>query len=309
MATLKRRKAKKTYTPRDHYQEITDRVIAALEQGQIPWQRPVAGINVPAYNYVSGNSYRGINFLMLNFLSTRTQRAYLSFKQAKALGGKIRKGCKAEKVYFFKVLYRDADGNKISEIKAQELKDRGVKVLSNPFLRSTPVFNVDDVEGVDFDLPTVETFEHDPIEAAENFVDAIENGPAIETEKGDANYYLPSTDKVVMFARERYVSPEAYYHTLFHELTHSTGHADRLNREGITGEIKPGSAVYAREELTAEMGAAFLCAKTGVDPSIENTAAYVGNWLQALKNDKMLVYKAAAQAQQAVDLLSGERRK
>ena len=150
------------------------------------------------------------------------------------------------------------------------------------------------------------TFEHSPIEAAEQFVAEIENGPLIEeVNSEEANYYRPSTDTIAMYPRNRYVSQEDYYSTLFHELTHATGHADRLNRPGITGNITRGSEEHAREELTAEMGAAFLCALTGVDPNFENSAAYIGHWLERLKNDKMLVYKAAAQAQKAVDLLSG----
>lgn len=307
MNTTTRRKAKTT--PRDPYQEITDRVIAALENGLIPWQRPVAGINTPAYNYVSGKAYRGLNFLMLNFMSPHTQRAYLSFNQAKALGGKIRKGSKSQKVYFFKMLYRDAHGEQLTEIRARELMDRGVKVDGTPFLRFTPVFSVEDVEGVDFDLPQVQTFKHDPIQAAEILVAAINQGPEIETQAGNANYYLPTSDKIVMYPRERYRSREAYYGTLFHELTHATGHTDRLNREGIAQVDTSDRIKYAREELIAEMGAAFLCARTGIDPGIDNTAAYVGGWLKALENDKMLVYRAAAEAQKAVDWLTGEQRK
>ena len=299
------RKAKKS-TPRNHYQEITDKVIAAIEGGVIPWQKPTStkGQGL-AYNYVSGKHYRGINYFLLNFLRPHFQGAYLTFKQAKNLGGKIRKGSKSERVYFFKLFYRDADGNPLSEIKAQQLKDRGIKVQAIPFLRCTPVFNVEDVEGVDFDLPTEpETFAHDPVQKAEKFLKGIANGPTITTASGRADYYQLRTDKIVMYPRERYVSQEAYYQTLFHELTHATGHPDRLNREGINEPTNMGSPTYAQEELTAEMGGAFLCAMTGVKVEVENTAAYVANWLTALQNDNKLVYKAAAQAQKAVDFLS-----
>ena len=306
MPTTISRKARKT-TPVDRYQEITNKVIAALEKGLIPWQSPVgAGKRSFAYNYVSGKQYRGINFFLLNFMRPHLQGAYLTFKQAQALGGKVRKGAKSERVYFFKMYYRDANGKGLSEQRAEQLRDQGVKVDCTPFLKSFPVFNVEDVEGVDFDLPEVETFEHSPIQEAEKFVASIEGGPSIETRTGSANYYTPATDTIIMYPVDRYRTPEDYYSTLFHELTHSTGHADRLSREGITDEIQMGSPKYAREELTAEMGAAFLCAVTGVDPQIENSAAYIGNWLQRLKNDKMLVYKAAAEAQKAVDYLTGK---
>ena len=306
MANVKGRKATKS-APVDRYQQITDKVIAALESGLVPWQSPVGKGKQLAYNYVSGNAYRGVNFFLLNFMRPHTQSAYLTFNQAKTLGGNVRKGAKSQKVYFFKMLYRDANGRSLSDGQAQALKDKGVKLDGTPFLRSTPVFSVEDVEGIDFNLPAVDTFDHDPIEAAENFVAAIKNGPAITTASNRANFYQPARDTIVMYPRDRYKTVDAYYHTPFHELTHATGHADRLNREGITEVIQHGSPKYAREELTAEMGGAFLCALTGVDPNIDNTAAYIGSWLQALKNDKMLVYKAAAQAQKALDFLSGEQ--
>ena len=307
MANVKGRKATQS-APVDRYQEITDKVIAALESGLVPWQSPIGSGNQKfAYNYVSGNEYRGINFFLLNFMRTHIQSAYLTFNQAKALGGKVRKGAKSEKVYFFKMLYKDTNGKALSDAVAQALKDKGVKLDGTPFLRSTPVFSVEDVEGIVFDLPAVDTFDHDPVEAAEKFVAAIKNGPAITTATNRANLYDSVRDIIVMYPRDRYKTVDAYYHTLFHELTHATGHADRLNREDLTELVLPNSPKYAREELTAEMGGAFLCSLTGIEPDIDNTAAYIGSWLQALKNDKMLVYKAAAQAQKALDFLSGEQ--
>ena len=304
MQTTTSRKAKKS-TTRDHYQEITDKVIAALITGVIPWQTPNSTDGGLAYNYVSGKEYRGINFFLLNFMRPHANGAYLTFNQARKLGGKVRKGARSQKVYFFKVMYRDTNGKPLTDVKARELMDRGVKVKGTPFMKTSPVFNVEDVEGIEFDLPQAQTFEHNPVKAADDFVAGILQGPQIRTSATRGNFYRPLTDEIVMYPRNRYKTVEAYYQTLFHELTHATGHGDRLNREGITGEIKAGSAKYAREELTAEMGAAFLCSKMGIEPDIDNTAAYIANWLQALKNDKLLVYKAAAQAQQAVDYLTG----
>ena len=104
-------------------------------------------------------------------------------------------------------------------------------------------------------------------------------------------------------APEHFHSTEQYYSILFHELTHSTGHASRLNRPGITGRIEPGSAAYALEELIAEMGASFLCAHTGIDvlPVTDNSAAYLSDWLQQLRSDKQLIFRAAAAAQRSTD--------
>ena len=307
MSNVKARKATQS-APVDRYQEITDKVIAALESGLVPWQSPMGKANQKfAYNYVSGNQYRGINFFLLNFMRPHAQSAYLTFKQAKTLGGNIRKGAKSERVYFFKMYYRDENGQGLSEQKAQEIHQRGGKVQATPFLKSFPVFNVEDVEGIDFDLPQIETFDHTPIEQAEKFVSSITDGPTLATATGSANFYTPDTDTITMFPVNRYRTPEDYYSTLFHELTHATGHANRLNREAVTEAINPASDRYAREELTAEMGAAFICALTGVEGQVDNSAAYIGNWLQRLKDDKTLVYKAAAQAQKATDWLNGVR--
>ena len=305
MPTQARRRPAKPVPNR--YQEITNQVIAALEQGTVPWRSPVVTGQRPlAYNYVSQKQYRGINFFLLNFLRPHVQGAFLTFKQAKNLGGKVRKGAKAQRVYFFKRYYRDANGKGISETAAQELKDRGVSVDCTPFLKSFPVFNVEDVEGIDFNLPEqaeVKTFAHDPVETAEQFIAGIQNGPAIVTSTTSGNRYRTRQDTILMFPRDRYRTAADYYETLFHELTHATGHADRLAREGITEPCRLGSAKYAREELTAEMGSAFLCALNGIQPQIENSAAYIAHWLERLKNDQHLVYKAAAQAQAAVDFL------
>ena len=306
MQTATGRKAKTS--PIDRYQEITNKVITALENGTVPWQSPVGKHGQHfAYNYVSGKKYRGINFFLLNFMRPHFQGAYLTFNQAQTLGGKIRKGAKSERVYFFKMYYRDENGKGMTEQRAQELQNRGVEVKATPFLKSFPVFNVEDVEGIDFALPSVETFDHSPIEKAEQFVSRITDGPTLAIATGSANFYTPATDTITMFPGNRYRTPEHYYSTLFHELTHATGHASRLNREGITEAVNPASERYAREELTAEMGAAFLCALTGVEGQVDNSAAYIGSWLKRLKDDKTLVYKAAAQAQKAVDFLSGEQ--
>lgn len=293
----------------DLYQEVTNKIITKLEEGTAPWQCSWSRYGM-ARNYVSGNTYRGINAFLMNFLPVHPIPYYLSFKQAKDLGGHVKKGSKAEKVYFFKAYYKDADGKSISDETATRLSASGEKIQFIPFLKSYSVFNVADVEGVDFNLPEIELHYHSPLERCEAMLAAIKNPPQYVKEDPNGAWYSPRRDVLNMPGRNQFKSVEEYYCTKFHELTHSTGHVTRLNREGVAGEIKRGSDEYAREELIAEMGASFLCAATGIDVAAvtDNSAAYIAGWLKRLKDDKTLVLKAAAGAQKAADyLLNVER--
>ena len=288
----------------DLYQEVTDKMIALLEQGTAPWRCSWSKYGM-ARNYVSGNTYRGINAFLLNFLPNHPIPYYLSFKQARELGGHVRKGARAEKVYFFKAYHKDEDGKTVSEDRAAQLAGMGAEVHRIPFLKSFAVFNIADVEGVDFEFPEVPLQHHEQIERCEQLVSQLTHPPQLVSEDANGAWYAPRRDVLNMPQMGQFDTAEEYYAVLFHELTHSTGHVTRLNREGITGTVKPGSADYAREELIAEMGASFLCAHTGIDlESItENSAAYLAGWLKRLQDDNKLVLKAAAGAQKAADFL------
>lgn len=295
----------------DLYQEVTDKIIKKLEEGTAPWRCSWSRYGM-AQNYISGNAYRGINAFLMNFIPVHPIPYYLSFKQAKDLGGHVKKGAKAEKVYFFKAYHKDADGKTITEDRAAQLAGMGEGVQRIPFLKSFAVFNIADVEGVEFDIPELKEHENDPIPACEALVSAVPNPPTFVHEDGNGAWYAPKRDKLNMPLLNQFESAEEYYCTLFHELTHSSGHVSRLNRDGITGTVKRGSDEYAREELIAEMGASFLCAAAGIDVAsvTDNSAAYIAGWLSRLQNDKTLVLKAAAGAQKAADyLLNIEREK
>ena len=293
----------------DLYQQVTDKMIELLNQGVAPWRCSWSRYGM-AKNYVSGNTYRGINAFLLNFLPNHPIPYYVSFRQAKELGGHVRKGAKSEKVYFFKAYHKDGDGKTVGEDRAAQLAGMGEEVHRIPFLKSFSVFSIADVEGVEFDTPEVVLKQHEKIERCEQLVRQLKNPPEILTEDANRAYYDPRRDVLNMPQMGQFDEPEEYYSTLFHELTHSTGHVTRLKREGITGEIVRGSENYAREELIAEMGASFLCAHTGIDRErvTENSAAYLASWLKRLQDDKKLVLKAAAAAQRAADyLMSVER--
>ncbi|GAB3879237.1 zincin-like metallopeptidase domain-containing protein [Hymenobacter segetis] len=274
----------------DVYQIVTDRIVAALEGGVIPWRKPWNAVYGLPRNYATGAAYSGINAFLLHFSGALP--FFLTFKQALALGGNVRKGAKGHPVVYYNVSVRE--------------NEQTGKEEKLPFLKYYTVFSVEDVEGIEFNLPAVERHDHTPIAAAEAIVCRWEGRPAIEHRHQRA-YYSPSLDIVNMPERATFTTGEGYYATLFHELTHSTGHASRLDRPDlIAGEGKL-SASYAREELTAEMGASFLCAAAGLDTAQteENAVAYIQTWLERLKNDKKLVLQAASKAQRAAKLILG----
>ncbi len=268
------------------YDVITDRVIEKLEAGTIPWEKPWGGKAGMPQNLKSGKAYRGINVFLLHSLGYESPY-FLTFKQAKERGGSVRKGEKGCPVVFWKWL---------------EIEDDG-KPKRVPMLRYYTVFNTGQCEGID--TPTIDAPErhHEPIRVAQATVEAMPTPPGI-VHGYTAAAYSPRTDIVRMPKPERFDSNEAYYGTLFHELTHSTGHTDRLGRKGIMDTVMFGSSDYSREELVAEMGSAFLCGETGIlETCIDRSSAYIAGWLKALKNDRKLVVVAAAQAQKSADFI------
>ena len=275
------------------YSVITDRIIELLERGVVPWRRPWAG-GEPPRNLASGRHYRGINTFMLA-VSGYASPWWVTFNQAKQRGGHVRKGEQSTPVVFWKWL---------------EVEDRDTpgKLKRVPFLRYFRVFNVEQCENVA--APAVGSATghsgFSAIEAAENVVQTMPKPPRIVTGEPRA-WYQPRTDTVNMPARELFADGEGYYVTLFHELAHSTGHESRLNRPGIADLAAFGSQTYSREELIAEMGAAYLAGACGiVQQTIENAASYIAGWLKRLKDDRKLIVIAAAQAQKAADFILGK---
>jgi antirestriction protein ArdC len=284
----------------DAFQVITDRIVGLLEKGIVPWQKPWQGGEMMPRNLVSKKGYRGANVFLLHAMSFNSP-FWLTFNQARELGGCVKKGERACPVVFWKWLEADAPG-----------EPTGTKNV--PFLRYYSVFNVAQCEGIPPDkIPDLKGSEraHSPIVEAERIVADMPKKPEIRHGGGRA-CYSPSFDRVEMPQPETFRSGQDYYSVLFHELTHSTGHQSRLSRKGVAsseGEWSAfGSTPYAREELVAEMGAAFLAGHAGiVERTIENSAAYVQSWLQRLKDDSKLVVQAAAQAQKAADFILGRQ--
>src|SRR6266436_4396833 len=276
-------------TARPHasvYEIVTEQVIKQLESGVAPWRKPWR-TEMPC-NLVSGKDYRGMNVFLLGSQGYAS-RYWLTFNQANKLGGHVKKGEHSSIVTFW-------------HIGEEKIKADGSK--SRPFLlRYYRVFNVCQTEGIAEKLGLGESARPvASIEQCEAIVAGMPNRPKFE--QSDRAWYRPSTDSVGMPARGLFTSPEEYYSTLFHELTHSTGHASRIGREGIEQLNTFGSESYSKEELIAEMGAAMLCGVTGISPAtIPNSAAYLKHWIEVLKSDSKLLVSAASQAQKAADYI------
>jgi antirestriction protein ArdC len=284
----------------DLYQTVTDQIVAMLETGVVPWRSPILGRSSAGHpkNLNTGKRYRGVNVFLLAF--TAYAKGYgssywMTFNQAKDRGGNVRKGEKSSLVVFWKQ-YETTD------------KQTGEPVKI-PVLCYYNVFNAEQIEGVAIpDAVKFEPLDFKPIEEAEKIAAGYAGGPPVAHDGGQQAFYRPSTDTVHLPAKMRFASVEEYYATLFHELSHSTGHSSRLDRKRDTAPQPFGSADYGKEELVAEMSAAFLCSQAGIQPSvIDNQAAYLSGWLTQLKSDKKLVISAAGQAQRAADWICGQR--
>lgn len=273
------------------YQMVTDRIIEQLEQGIIPWERPWTGVRAGAFNRVSKRPYSLLNQMLLKHTGE-----YATFKQWTELGGKIKKGAKSEIIVFWKIL------------EIEEKNEKGEKEKKTlPILKYYNVFHISQVEGV---KPLEQPFaEVEPIEEADKIIfDYVEREHIDFQEKASNEaFYSPSRDCVVVPMKEQYQHINEYYSTTFHELTHSTGHKNRLNRLQSGAVAAFGSETYSKEELVAEIGSASIMNMLGIETTktFRNSAAYIQNWLSVLKNDNNMIISAASKAEKAVDYIFG----
>ena len=271
----------------DIYNEVTTRIIAQMEEGVIPWQKPWVA-NGKAISRSTGKPYSLLNQMLLG-----RPGEYLTFKQCQEAGGKVKKGEKASMVVFWKFI-------------EQEDEETGEK-KEVPFLRYYNVFHIDQCEGITAKHTTETAFPDGAamLEAAQEIIyDYLgREGVKLSHEEGDRAFYRPATDEVVLPIRKQFISTAEYYSTVFHELTHSTGHPKRLNR--LSKPSFFGTEDYSKEELVAEIGAAALVNHVGLETSssLRNNAAYLQNWLKVLKDDKRFIVSAAGRAEKAVNLI------
>ena len=279
------------------YDTVTNRIIAQLEQGRLPWVQPwgrsgCASAALPC-NGLSGRTYSGINILILWGAVIEQgwpSQRWLTFRQALQAGGNVRKGERGTTV-----VYADTFIPKGESERAQRDGDAARAV---PFLKSFIVFNVAQCEGLREGLGTdpAPLPEREIVPVAEAVIDASGVDFRIG---GDQAYYVPALDYVQVPAQPAFFDQINYYRTALHELTHATGHPSRLDRKLVNGF---GSKDYAREELVAEMGSAFLCAALGIEPTVRH-ADYLAAWLAVLREDNRAIFQAASQASKAADWL------
>lgn len=272
------------------YEQVTDRIIAQLEAGIIPWRKEwkaTGHSSIPA-NYTTGKPYRGINILLLMAAPFDGDSRFLTYKQAQGIGAQVRKGEKGTPIVFWSTFEgKDTDDDEKRRV---------------PFLRTYIVFHVSQCDGIPAELP-FDALEFEPIPAAQALIDGYLTREHLELRHGGDRAFYSHLDYLQMPAREAFTSPDAYYSTLFHECGHSTGAPHRLDR--VKGKAF-GDEAYSKEELCAELCAAYLCAETGISNALveSNHAAYIQSWLRSLKNDKTMLISAAQRAQRAADRIA-----
>lgn len=281
------------------HDEVTATIIAQLEEGCLPWVQPWqtddAAFGLPR-NAVTGRPYSGINILILwnaLFGSGYATQKWLTYRQAMALGGSVRKGESG-----VGICYADTFVPKGADGQAEVGADGGPRHI--PFLKRFTIFNIDQCVDLPEDLYGEDTGA-DPaiiVPHAETLIKA--SGADIRI-GGSLAYYAPGEDRIHVPRRQLFGAPIDYYRTVLHELGHWTGHARRLDRFHGVAAIDP-QHWYAREELVAEMAAAFLCAELGIIPTVRH-ADYIGSWLAILKQDNRAIFRAAAQASKAARYL------
>lgn len=281
-------------TAQEIKQEIVDKVLAALEKGRVPWRKPWSGGGAAHRNAVTGRRYSGINPFLLAMTAIEkgfSSPEWLTFNQARAVGGNVRKGEKGSKIVFYSII------EKLD--KATGKKDK------IPLLRSFTVFNREQCENLPPSKIKTPTLTLSPIDAAEAVIESMPQRPAFNNRNpSDSAYYNKATDVVVVPMLSQYANANEYYLTAFHELAHSTGHESRLKRESMQGINPFGSHEYSKEELVAEMAAAMLAAECGIEQTItENSLAYLSGWAAKFRDEPGLIISAASQAQKAVDFI------
>lgn len=310
-------KMKTNQTKFDSYQMATDQIVELLEKGLIPWNKPWGLIGTGCWSRATKRQYSFLNTMLIagqyakrnkeemkdiktfSELLAIIKGEYLTFNQIKELGGSVKKGEQGFQVVFFKWLEKDTE----------EVDENGDTITKKfPVLKTYTVFNVKqckDIEQKHYTDEEINEFEKD-LTADGIVVDYLERtGVKLEHVKQNEAFYRPSTDSITMPLQEQFKTAGDYYSTLFHEITHSTGHKTRLDR--ISEMASFGSADYSTEELVAEIGSASILSTIGLQDSktLEQSASYCKSWLKALKNDKKMIVIASARAEKAIQLILG----
>lgn len=277
-------------------QRVTAEALRQLREGKAPWRKPWgAGKAVLPTSFATGKPYRGINALLLALAGQGRPgpNLWLTYKQAQALGGQVRKGEKGTTAVFWKML-------RVEDKATGEDK-------TIPLLRTFTVFHASQVD--DLPIPAKWAGEREAVDVPDALAAILEGykgGPVVTYKASDSAFYSPSFDTITMPELSQFATVEGHAETLLHELTHSTGHASRLGRFGEEdGPAHFGSPVYAKEELVAEIGAWLLAAHAGINLDDKQAGSYVAGWLGALNDDPAMLVWASQRAQKAVDHILG----
>ena len=274
------------------YKQIADKILIAMESGVRPWEECYSVTRLGFAQRVTGDDYRGINRFLLTFAMIEKgyqNPVWMTFNQARKLGGCVRKGETASLSLFFKPI----------ETKDEETgEDKTI-----PMAKANRVFNVEQIDGLDDDFmekyqASLKQYDNTPSMRAEAFIKATQ---ANVIQQDGIPCYKPSTDEVFMPAINQFKTAEQYYATYLHELAHWTAHRDRLNRP-ILAEFSKVN--YFKEELCAELTAAFLCPSIGIKPLIDDEhAPYLDGYIKLLKDEPRAFVTACSQAEKAADFL------
>ena len=282
------------------YDEITNKIIAELGAGRVPWVQPwgTAAAKAPLAmpkNAATSRQYSGVNVLILWGAVVEhgfTGQSWLTFRQALSMGGHVRKG-----EHGTTVVYADRF---IPDYEKKRAAETGEEAQAIPFLKRFTVFNIDQCNGLPEQIATVAR--PPPPGMIEPCVEALIKATGIEFRIGGSRaFYIPSQDYVQVPPPAAYFEPINWHRTALHELGHASGHRSRLNRD-LSGTH--GSKKYAFEELIAELCAAFSCASLGIVPTVRH-ADYIGSWLEVLREDNKAIVRAASQASKAADYILG----
>lgn len=273
------------------YQMVTDRIIEQMNAGIIPWHQPWVGGSAMAISYTTRKTYSMLNQLLLG-----KPGEWLTWNQIQAKGGKVHPGAKSR----FCVYCQPVEKPQYDEETGEKKADMYL------LLKWYRVFHIDDTEGIpSLCTLVVPDASVSPIQRAEDAIEDYLNRESslkfFNDQESASAYYSPFRDEVVVPLISQYALAEEYYSTAFHELTHSTMHEKRCNRQSESSITRFGDKDYSREELVAEIGSAMICNRLGIEheKAFKNSAAYIQSWLKALKNDNRMIVWAAKKAEEA----------
>jgi len=280
--------ATQTKTHRDVYAIITDKIIEQLEKGTVPWQKPWSGCGIPT-NLISKRPYRGINVMLLS-MQGYEHNLFLTSKQLKEIGGSIKPEERPHLVVYWNYIEKEAED--------EEEKEKKKK----PMLRYYTVFNIAQCDNIPSDMIPSILRVAKPDATCKLIINGMPQKPRIQHKEQEA-YYNPLRDYINMPKQNSFVSDDAYYAILFHELVHSTGHHSRLDRKDLIQMAEFGSEPYSHEELVAEIGSCYLQSHGGIATQLEQSAAYIKGWLDVFRGDRRFIFSASTAAQKAVDFI------